>query len=428
MIYLISGIIILILILIYVYVRHFTADLSVIGKMILSLCIILFAGAIILNPEESYASALDGLKIWFNIVCPSLLPFFIGAELLVNSGMVNFIGALLEPVMRPLFNVPGCGSFPFVMSITSGYPVGSKIVAELYNKKLCSKTEAQRLLSFCSTSGPLFMLGAVGIGMLHNKYYGVIIALSHYLGAITVGLIFRFYKSKDTGKATNNKTSIKDAVKKLLKYYADDKRPVGFLLSDAVKNSVNSILTVGGFIIIFSVIIRLLILSHITDALSSWLYAIFHSTGINRQIITPIVSGFFEITVGSKLISSSHAILYQKIAAISGIISWSGLSIIAQTAGMISNTDLNLKVYVFCKFLHSIFSSIYALLLINYTNMPYISNIISVFGQNKYQYDSGLWINNLIFYTGRFLNITLLLLVFSIAINIIRHWMRESKS
>ncbi|MGQ0438264.1 nucleoside recognition domain-containing protein, partial [Bacillus sp. B-TM1] len=33
---------------------------------------------------------------------PSLLPFFIIAELLISIGVVKFIGVILEPLMRPL--------------------------------------------------------------------------------------------------------------------------------------------------------------------------------------------------------------------------------------------------------------------------------------------------------------------------------------
>ena len=77
--------------------------------------------------------------------------------------------------MYPLFRVPGIGSFAYAMSITSGYPMGTKIVSDLRNQNLCSIEEGQRLLALCSTSGPLFVIGAVAVGMFNNLYLGVIL-------------------------------------------------------------------------------------------------------------------------------------------------------------------------------------------------------------------------------------------------------------
>ena len=70
--------------------------------------------------------------------------------------------------MRPLFNIPGSGAFAVALGITSGYPVGAKISNELFESGECTKQEAERLLSFTNTSGPLFIVSAIGIGMFNN--------------------------------------------------------------------------------------------------------------------------------------------------------------------------------------------------------------------------------------------------------------------
>ena len=85
----------------------------------------------ILFPEVAFQASLSGLNVWFQVVFPALLPFFIMCELLMGLGVVNFIGVLLEPLMRPIFNVPGAGGFAMAMGLTSGYPMGSKITARL---------------------------------------------------------------------------------------------------------------------------------------------------------------------------------------------------------------------------------------------------------------------------------------------------------
>ena len=80
------------------------------------------------------------------------------------------------------------------MGIISGYPVGAKVVCNLYDNKICSKSEAERLIAFTSNSGPIFILGSVGISLLGNAQIGKILLIAHILSSLFVGIIFRFWK------------------------------------------------------------------------------------------------------------------------------------------------------------------------------------------------------------------------------------------
>lgn len=397
--YLLIIILISVLIVLYVYIKKIIPNTPFFGKLLLSIGVVSLSLAIVIYPKQSFDSALNGLNIWFNVVCPSLLPFFIGSQILVSLGIVSFAGTLFEPVMRPLFKVPGYGSFPFVMSITSGYPVGAKIVADLYENNMCSRTEAQRLLSFCSTSGPLFMIGAVGIGMLDMKECGTIILLSHYIGVICVGLLFRFYGC-EPAKIFDMKTMrIKEAFQKFKETLIKEKRPIGLILSSAISNSINVLLSIGGFIILFSVIIRLLEQTGIISILSGLVSLILSSVGFSSSLSSPIASGFFEISVGSKLISSAQGPLIQKLSAISGIIAWSGLSVHAQVASMISHTDLKISIYIISKALHMFFSGICAFLIVKLGIITVSPNTLAVTTQNNIPN----WIESLFSASGGFI-------------------------
>lgn len=72
--------------------------------------------AIIQYPKDTFDSAILGLNLWWNVVFPSLLPFFILSEMLMGLGVVHSLGILLEPLMRPLFNVPGIGALAYIPS------------------------------------------------------------------------------------------------------------------------------------------------------------------------------------------------------------------------------------------------------------------------------------------------------------------------
>ncbi len=79
---------------------------------------------IVFYPEIAFRASLDGLKLWFEIVLPALLPFFVMADLLMGLGVVHFVGSLLEPIMKPpLFKIPpGVGGFAVAMGLAGGYP------------------------------------------------------------------------------------------------------------------------------------------------------------------------------------------------------------------------------------------------------------------------------------------------------------------
>lgn len=66
--------------------------------------------AMVYYPKDSFDAATIGLQLWWDVVFPALLPFFILSEILMGLGVVHGIGVLLEPLMRPLFKVPGAGA------------------------------------------------------------------------------------------------------------------------------------------------------------------------------------------------------------------------------------------------------------------------------------------------------------------------------
>ncbi len=338
--------------------------------IILALGAVLITLGVVLYSEQSFKAAYKGLLIWWEIVLPALLPFFILTEILFGLGVVHFIGTFLEPLMRPLFRIPGVGAFAFAMGLASGYPIGAKITGDLRRKNLCTKKEGERLLALCNTADPLFMIGAVSIGMFKISAISGILCICHYVAAILVGLVFRFYgkNSKEEKIAEQARIPTKSAPvnplflfkKSLIKMIAAreaDKRTLGEIFGDAVSNSINTILLVGGFIITFSVLTELI--NHVQlSLLDDILYYVFlFPFRIPRNFLLPIFSGFFEITNGTSLTSSCDGSLFLRTAIANAIIAWSGLSVLAQTATMVKGTDLSLKPYVFARLLHAVLSA-----------------------------------------------------------------------
>src|SRR5699024_4087664 len=98
--------------------------------------------------------------------------------------------------MRPLFHVPGISSFARMIGMANVYPSGAKINAMLRKRRQISRIEAERLNSFTNTASPLFIFGALAVGLFHQAELGILLAASHYAGNILVGFVMRFYCSE----------------------------------------------------------------------------------------------------------------------------------------------------------------------------------------------------------------------------------------
>lgn len=338
---------------------------SKLKTVILATSVTIMAISLISFPQESVSASIRGLDMWWKIVFPSLLPFFIVSEMLMGFGVVKFIGVLLEPLMRPLFRVPGVGGFVWAMGMASGNPAGAKLTARLRMEGQLSKIEAERLVTFTNCSNPLFIFGAVSVGFFYNAKLGIILAIAHYLGNFTVGVIMR-YHGKDNNESTSSQTkfSIKTALRELHRTRIKDNRPIGKLLGDAVMSSIQTLLMIGGFIILFSVINQLLYHLQVISFLGSIVGVILQIFQLPEAFSIPLISGFFEITLGSKLTSQveDSALMHQAIIT-SVILAFSGFSIQAQVASILAQTDINFKPFFIARIFHGFFAGLYTLLL-----------------------------------------------------------------
>jgi len=324
-----------------------------------------FAFSLLFFTDQAFEASIRGLNIWWEVVFPSLLPFFITAELLIAFGVVRFVGVLFEPIMRPLFNVPGAGSFGWIMGMASGYPTGAKIAARLREDDQLTQAEAERLVSFTNSSSPLFIIGAVSIGFFHDAQLGILLAAAHYSGNALVGFCMRFYKKNDRkkdqriGEIANSKMSIVRAFREMHRTRIRDKRPLGEVLGDAVINSIQTLVMIGGFIILFSVITKLFHLVGISPIIAGMLQHIMALISLPAELASPFFSGLFEISIGAQMISQiSTDTLLQKALIVSFILGFNGFSVQAQVASILAKTDISFAPYFFARFLHGLFASI----------------------------------------------------------------------
>ncbi|SCI73842.1 Uncharacterized protein conserved in bacteria [uncultured Clostridium sp.] len=325
--------------------------------LIPSLVVMIIIIGIILFPTDSINAAKNGFSIWVDTLIPSLLPFIIAANLIVKLKFVDILGLVVNPLTRKLFNVSGKSSLVFAISTVSGYPVGAKLASELRQNNEISKYEAQRLVSFCSTSGPLFIVGAVAIGMFNNTALGYLILICHYLASLTVGILFKNY-GRECVKREN--IDFKSEVNLIVANRKKENKGFFVLFGDAVFSGINTILMVGGFVIVFSVVFKVLSIFNFIDLVSAIIYLPLSFFGFSKELCSAFISGLFEITIGCNQVSNITNIPeIIRISLCSFIIAFSGLSILAQCSSFLAQTDISISTYIFSKFLHGVFAFIF---------------------------------------------------------------------
>lgn len=328
-----------------------------IKKIIIPFIFVLFTILLIVFSNSNFEAAKKGINLWLNSVLPSLLPFFIATELLSYTNIIYYLGKLLNNIMRPLFNVPGEGAFAFIMGIISGYPTGAKIVANMKKDNICTKEECERLIAFTNNSGPLFIIGTVGTSLLYDTSIGFLLLFTHILACITVGIIFRFWKY-------NKNDSYK-------RYINIQKNRVTFnnlgdIIGESIKSATNTVVMIGGFVILFSVINSMLNNSNFYQIIINFTSPFFNLIGIGNNFLQGIYTGFIELTNGVQYICNIPTkTISITIIICAFLLGFGGISVMLQVLSITSKSNISIKPYIIGKILHGIIAAFYTYLILS---------------------------------------------------------------
>lgn len=318
-------------------------------KYFMTILCLVFLFSLVVFSETNLNAAKFGLALWATSVVPSLFPFFVATELLCNTNIIYIAGKYLKNIVRKVFNVPGEGAIALIMGIISGYPTGAKVIVNLKEKDILSKEEAERLLAFTNNSGPLFILGTIGVSFLNNKRIGYILLITHILACLTVGYIFRNWK-KDKLRVFNLCQT--DSLKKNMSI-----SEFGEILGNSIKKSIGTILNIGGFVVIFSVIISILETSSFFDIILNFT----NGVGLQGEMIVSMLKGILELTNGAKAVSL-FGISNFNIAILAFLIGFGGISVMLQVYSIIVKENISIRPYIYGKLLQGILAFLYTLI------------------------------------------------------------------
>lgn len=212
-----------------------------------------------LRPQRYAAACAEGIALWAKVVLPALFPFLVLTAWIARSGMADGLGRKLSPLLRRC-GLPAASAGAFLLSIVSGYPVGSRVVADLQRRGEIGRADAERLSILCSTSGPMFILGSVGSAMFGSGKAGAVLLSAHLFGVLAVALPVLLFRNRSAAAEPSPspaaQRSAEAAAQHLLSaraIRAPQARAPSDTLGETVREAVLSVLCVGGFIALANV-------------------------------------------------------------------------------------------------------------------------------------------------------------------------------
>ncbi len=297
---------------------------------------------ILANPQKFTNGTISGLKLFVFSVLPGLFPFMLLTKLLTEIGFIFKISQKLDNFSYKIFGTPGVSIYCFLMSILSGYPIGAKIISDLSAQNLINHNEAKKMTIFCTTSGPIFVIAAVGISMFKSYKIGIILYLSHILSSLILGICYNLITKKNNQLKQYQTSIFKNDTKK------------ENIVSNCINQTINSLFVVAAYITIFYLIGEILTSLNVFKFLSSALFPLLSKLQFNKSHINGLIFGILEVTRATKELSIIKDSLSVILA--SGLISFSGLSIIFQSMAFLKTAKIKAHTFICFKCVHMIVS------------------------------------------------------------------------
>lgn len=302
-------------------------------KNMLTAFFLMLTALMLLHSEESLYYALTGLNLWFLKMIPTLFPFMILSGIMVRMNLTERFAGLFDPVLGPVFKVSKNGVYCIIMGFLCGFPMGAKVITELYERDRLQKSEAEFLLAFCNNIGPIYFISFAlpTIGITAGLPYCI---FGMYGLPLLYGLVLRYtkYRKEEFRKKGAAGLPVTADTHSLL-FYADD----------AIHAAASGITGLGGYMILFNL-------------LNLVPHAIFQRMGVSKQVssaILPVLNGVLEITGGIHRMGTHYPM------TVLLLLPFGGLSCIAQTYSIIKNTELSLRNYCMHKVILMLLTGIY---------------------------------------------------------------------
>lgn len=308
-------------------------------EFFLTFLFLLLIGAMLFYPEQSLYYSMTGLTLWFQKMIPALFPFMIISGIMVRLNLTEKLASVFMPILYPLFRLSPNGIYCIVMGFLCGFPMGAKVIGDLYIRNRLSYAEASYLLAFCNHIGPIYFVSFVLPLLGRQKPLPYLIGM--YGIPAVYGLILRHtvYKQQIfpyplSSAAGQTERSIKQSLSKPLSVF--------FVIDDSILSAIENITRLGGYMVLFN-------LFNLVPAVCCGYLPFFRQ----QEQLLLFLNGVLEITSGINRIGGRMPLLVLL------ILPFGGISCIAQTYSVLKKTNLSIYHYILHKLILTVLTGIY---------------------------------------------------------------------
>lgn len=288
-----------------------------------------FLGELIINKNMIFDVVYYSLDIWVKSLIPSLFPFFVISDILINYNVTSYIPKFIKRFFRWIFNTEDNVITIFFLSLLSGFPMGARNIRTYYDNGLITSEVGNKALVFTHFANPVFVITILGSIFLGDVRLGYIILLSLYISNIILGILVRGNDSHNDCNITTFKS-----------------QSFGVLFINSIKRSIDTLFLILGiltcFLIMASIFINLL-----------------NINGYNAVII----KGIMEITMGLKDLGMCNISDLYKVVIGSFFVTFGGISVHMQVISQIINTDIKYKYFLMGRIIGSMLAVIISYIL-----------------------------------------------------------------
>lgn len=306
---------------------HVTWRFCMLFKTLAYLLLIL---VILSRPDATFRYAYEGLYQWAAKMVPTLLPFMMISSIMVYSGADLELGSMLSRILKKIYKYSSFGLYAIFMGFFCGFPMGAKVVSELYGNDKISKSEANTLLAFCNNIGPAYFVGII-IPILHECGYQNTLPFVFGMYGIPAvyGIVMGFLHTDH------------HASNEIKPQSAQPHSSLAATLKKSCMDNTQALIILGGYITF-------------TNAFRIFLdFMPFSHNSKN------VLSSFLEIIGGVQAIYTTTLIPAQKVFWMMTALCFGGVSCILQTSSFLEKSALSLEYYLKHKVLITLLSAIY---------------------------------------------------------------------
>ncbi len=253
--------------------------------------------------REAAAGTAQGLLLWYQTLIPALLPFILVTNALSET---NAWQAAAQAMQRLDFS-RGCELMILLLGNLCGYPIGGKLINDFACCGYLSARRANLLLPLASQASPMFILGYIHLHILKRQLPLSILLLSIYLPVLLRYLAIGAPEPGQEQAAPGQAGTIP--------------------LRDTFLHAVRIMVMIGVYVIMFSILLKILI----------------------PRLSSPVwqsLLAFLEITTGLKVLSGIALPETLRIGLICALTAFGGLCSAFQTLGVIRHSGISIKKYL----------------------------------------------------------------------------------